>query len=80
MVLECNHLWLVENIYGDFATMLKKLYEALQKEKMTLILTIFPYSENFVNILTKKRFEYLAKYADFFSVMTYDYVQYRKSE
>jgi hypothetical protein len=80
MVLECNHVWIMENIYADFAIMLKKLSEALRKEKMTFIITIFPYSESFVNYLSKMRFEYLAKYVDYFSVMTYDYMQYLKAE
>lgn len=80
IVLECNHVWLLEEVYADFAIFVKKLYETLKKEKMNLILTIFPYTESFVNQINKKRFEYLAKYADFFSVMTYDYVSYLKQE
>lgn len=80
LVLECNHVWLMDNLYANFAIFAKKLYETLKKEKMSLVLTIFPYSESFVNQLSKKRFEYMAKYTDYFSVMTYDYVSYLKQE
>lgn len=80
MVLECNHIWLLDNVYANFALMQKKLYEAIKKEKMILVQTIFPHSESFENHLTKIRFEYISKYTDFFSVMTYDYIQYLKQE
>jgi hypothetical protein len=42
MVLECNHIWLLDNVYANFAIFQKKLYEALKKEKMILVQTIFP--------------------------------------
>lgn len=60
--------------------MVKKLYDTIKKDKMSLILTIFPYSESFINNLSKNRLEYLSKYVDFFSVMTYDYLSYQKQE
>lgn len=60
--------------------MIRKLYEALKKEKMSLVVTIFPYSESFSNSLNKMRFEYLSKYVDYFNVMTYDYLSYTKQE
>ena len=69
---------MLENAYADFAIMLKKLYEAVKKENMTLVLTIFPYADSFKNSLSKIRFEYVSKYTDYFSVMTYDYIQYQK--
>jgi GH18 family chitinase len=77
MVLECNHLFVSEENYSNFAIMVKKLYEAFKKEKMSLVLLLLPYSENIMNILTKNRFEYLSKYVDYFNVMTYDYVSYK---
>ena len=79
-MLECNHIWLIETVYPDFAIMLRKLSEALKKDKKMLVLTIFPYSESFINYLSKIRFEYVSKYTDYFSVMTYDYIQYVKQE
>ncbi len=69
---------MLENAYADFAIMLKKLYEAIKKENMILVLTIFPYADSFKNVLSKIRFEYVSKYTDYFSVMTYDYIQYQK--
>jgi GH18 family chitinase len=77
MVLECNQLFVSEENYSNFAIMMKKLYEALKKEKMSLVLVLLPYSESIMNILTKNRFEYLTKYVDYFNVMTYDYVSYK---
>jgi GH18 family chitinase len=77
MVLECTSLLVSEETYSNFALMMKKLYEALKKEKMSLVLVLLPYSENIINILTKNRFEYLSKYVDYFNVMTYDYVSYK---
>jgi hypothetical protein len=76
--MECNHIWVLEKAYDDFAIMIKKFYEALKKEKFTLVMTVFPHSEAFVNQLSKIRFEYLSKYVDYFSVMTYDYLNYQK--
>lgn len=45
---------------------------------MKFIVTIFPYSESLVNYLSRPRFEYVAKYVDYFNVMTYDYVTHVK--
>jgi GH18 family chitinase len=77
MVLECTSLFVSEETYSNFALLIKKLYETLKKEKMSLVLVLLPYSENIMNILTKNRFEYLSKYVDYFNIMTYDYVSYK---
>jgi len=49
-------------------------------EKMFLIITLYPQSESFQTILSKPRFEYLAKYTDYFNIMTYDHYQYSNKE
>ena len=67
-------------MYAGFVSLLRKLYENLQKEKMTLILTTFPYTEAFINHLSKIKFEYITKYTDYINIMTYDYISYNKSE
>jgi GH18 family chitinase len=78
VLLECNMMWLMENVYPNFAMFLKKLYEALKKDNRVLILTILPYSESMINQLTKNRFEYVTKYCDYVNIMTYDYFSYTK--
>jgi hypothetical protein len=80
LVLECNLVWMLEKTYPDFAIFLKNLYETLKKSNKSLVLTIFPYSDTFLNQLTKTRFEYAAKYVDYFNLMTYDYYTYREQE
>jgi len=80
LVLECNMFWVLEKAYSDFAIFLKNLYETLKKSNKMLILTIFPYTNIFLNQLTKIRFEYASKYVDYFNIMTYDYYTYRDQE
>jgi GH18 family chitinase len=80
IVLECNMFWLIDSIYPNFEIFLKNLYENLKKTDKMLILSVFPYSEVFVNILTKARFEEASKYVDYFNIMTYDYYTYQSEE
>ena len=80
LVFECLSIWLIDEIYANFTNFLRKLYDALKKENMYLINVLFPYSNHLGNIITKIRFEYIYKYTDYFSLMTYDYYQYMKSE
>jgi spore germination protein YaaH len=79
MVLECNHLWVMEDLYSRFSTLISKISEMLRKEKMTLIVTLFPLSESIQNVMNKARFEYLSKYVDYFNIMSYDYISHSRS-
>jgi spore germination protein YaaH len=76
MVLECNHLWMMEDIYAQYSNLIKRISEMLKKENKMFILVIYPYAESFINTLNKARFEYLSRYVDYFSVMSYDYISY----
>jgi spore germination protein YaaH len=78
MVLECNHLWMIEDLYARFSTLISRISDALKKEKMLLIVTLFPLSESVQSIMNKARFEYLSKYVDYFNIMSYDYISHAK--
>ena len=80
IVFECTMSWLIDDIYPNFEIFLKNLYETLKKSDKSLILSVYPYSEVFVNQLTKARFEEASKYVDYFSIMTYDYYTYQSEE
>ena len=74
IVLDCNQVWLIDKYFPNFTEFAGKLSEELHKEKMLFVATIFPYSENISNYLSKQRFEYLNRYIDYFNIMTYDYI------
>ena len=73
IVLECNQVWLIDKYFPNFTEFARKLSDELHKEKMILITTIFPFTENIGNYLSKQRFEYLSRYVDYYNLMTYDY-------
>jgi spore germination protein YaaH len=76
IIFECNQVWLIDKYYANFSELARKISEELHKENMLFILPIFPYSETINNILSRQRFEYLSRYADYFNVMTYDYISH----
>jgi spore germination protein YaaH len=76
IVLECNQVWLIDKYFPNFTEFARKLSDELHKEKLTFITTMFPFSENIANYLSKQRFEYLARYVDYFNIMTYDYISH----
>lgn len=80
MIFSCNLIWQFENLYTLFQTFIQKLYEAIKKENMSLILTILPYTENFINQLSRSKFQEISQYTDYFNIMTSDYVRYNESE
>lgn len=80
MVLECNQLWIIEETYTHYAMLIKNLHDTLKAAKMKLVLTLFPYSESFINNVNRQRFEYLTNHSDYLNIMAYDYMSYIKNE
>ena len=80
MVLDCTTFWMIDSLYTKTADFFRELYENLKKEKLELIVTIYPYAESFQNIISRDRFKYLSKYVDYFNIMTYDYLQYSQTK
>lgn len=76
IVFECNQVWLIDKYFPNFTEFARKLSEELHKEKMLFLTTIFPFTENVGNYLSKQRFEYLSRYVDYYNLMTYDYVSH----
>ena len=76
LVFECNQVWLIDKYFPNFTEFARKLSDELHKEKMLFLTVIFPFSENLSNYLSKQRFEYLARYVDYFNMMTYDYISH----
>ena len=76
IVFECNQVWLIDKYFPNFTEFARKLSEELHKEKMLFLTVIFPISENISNYLSKQRFEFLSRYVDYFSIMTYDYLSH----
>jgi GH18 family chitinase len=82
LVLECNHLWMIEDLYSQYSMLIEKISKELRKEKekvgkdLTFIVVAYPYADSFANILNKTRFQYISQHVDFFSIMSYDYVSY----
>ena len=74
LVLECNQVWLIDKYFPNFTEFARKLSEELRKENMLFVTTIFPFTENISNYLSKQRYEYLNRYVDYFNIMTYDYI------
>jgi len=80
IVFECGVMTLIEDIADLYENFIRSLYLALNKQGKLLIITIYPYSENFVQYLTKSRFESVSQYVDYFHLMTYDYFSYQSKE
>ncbi len=80
IILECTQLFIIEELYSLYSLFQTKLYKALKSNQKKLLVTFMPYSENLISTVNKKRFEYLNKYMDYSILMTYDYLQYMKSE
>lgn len=76
IVFECNQVWLIDKYFPNFTEFARKLSDELHKEKMSFITTVFPFSDNVANYLSRQRFEYLARYVDYYNIMTYDYVSH----
>lgn len=74
--LDCTQFWVSEDLYPLYVTFQQKLHNELNKLKKNLIITLFPYSETMVNIITKPRVEYLSRYTDYIVLMTYDYLNF----
>jgi len=79
-VLDCVSLWLIESLYSKTADFIRELNDSLKKENFSLVVVLYPYSESFENIISRKRFEYLAKHTDYLHIMTYDYLQYAQTK
>lgn len=78
IVIDCNNIWLAEDSYVALAKAIPDLYQALSSIGMKVIFTLFPYTDTLSVVVNQKRFEFLAKYVDYFNIMTYDYLQYHK--
>jgi len=71
---------MIDSLYTKTADFFRELYEALKKENMLLVTVMFPYADSFQNIISRDRFKYIAKYTDYFNIMTYDYLQYANTK
>lgn len=78
-VFDCIHIWMGEEVYIAFAKFIPLLSQAFKENHLSLVVTLFPYAEQLKNAINKNRFEFLAKYIDYFNIMTYDYIQYHKN-
>jgi GH18 family chitinase len=58
--------------------MIEQLHKELKKENFMFVIPLWPYSENIFNYLSRKRFETLANYVDYFNIMTYDFFTHSK--
>jgi hypothetical protein len=76
IVLECNTLWMVKDLYPQWAKLIETLGTRLREKNKLFILVVYPYAEAFSNVLDKAKFEYLSRSVDYFSIMSYDYISY----
>lgn len=78
IVIDCNNIWLTEDSYVALAKAIPDLHAALSSIGSKLIFTLFPFTDTLNVAMNQKRFEFIAKYVDYFNIMTYDYLQYNK--
>jgi GH18 family chitinase len=76
IVLECNHLWMMKDIYPQWAKLVETVGTRIREKNKLFVLVLYPYADTFTNVLDRAKFEYLARYVDFFSIMSYDYISY----
>ena len=75
---DCMQIWYDKALLNKFIdNLLPKIYDLMKKLDKKFILTIIPkYRKNVEMIITKEIFRKIAKYVDYFNIMTYDYDSY----
>lgn len=66
----------MDDVYSLFENLIMSLSLKLKQDNKILILPLFPYSENSLNYVSRKRFEKLSNFVDYFNIMTYDYISH----
>ena len=75
---DCMYIWYNKDLLNKFIdNLLPKIYDLMKKLNKKFIITIIPkYRKNVDIIITKNIFRKIAKYVDYFNIMTYDYDSY----
>ena len=77
-VFDCMSIWYNENLLNNFMNyLLPKIHETMKKLDKKFIITLIPkYEKQYNPVVNKSIFKKMAKYVDYFNIMTYDYDTY----